>query len=231
MGIYSIIPLQVGSVQRPAYPHGPLRDDPIIVYYVEGEGHRILVDTGGREPDGRWAPYTRSHAQRPDAAVRALGVRPEEIDTIVITHLHWDHSGNSYLFPNAKVYVQWREYEYFMSAEGQRSPAVDVESASRVSYELADGDCELFPGIQLLLAPAHSPGLQCVQINTNSGPFLVLSDIATHYAAWECADRQYPQIYDKKQFLRFLAQAGNPELKILPQHDMQVFERYGTGIR
>lgn len=234
MGNYSVMPLQVGSVLRPrdrSIPNPPLFEDPITIFYVEGEGHKILVDTGGREPDGRWAPYMRSPQQRPDAAVRALGVAPEEIDTILITHLHWDHCANSHLFPNARVYVQEREYAYLMSAQGQASPAVDAESAGLVSYELVDGDCDLLPGLRLLLAPAHSPGLQCVRIDTNSGQFLVLSDIATHYEAWEGETRQYPPIYDEEQFRRFLAQVDDPELKVLPQHDMRVFERYGAGIR
>ena len=109
-----IRPLHVGTVGRDKAIFTYLRnmgvriEVPVLAWYVEGNGRRILVDTGGHDPNEvqMHAPYRREPAQDPVTALAAIGIAPAEIDTIILTHLHWDHAGGIKLFPNAKIFVR-----------------------------------------------------------------------------------------------------------------------------
>ena len=50
---------------------------------------------------------------KPSDAVRRAGVKPEEITDVIVTHMHWDHADGMDLFPNARVWVQKDELEYY----------------------------------------------------------------------------------------------------------------------
>jgi glyoxylase-like metal-dependent hydrolase (beta-lactamase superfamily II) len=70
------------------------------VTLLESEGRRILVDSGLIDDGAKLV-----------AALAARGLAPEDVDTIVTTHLHYDHCGNHLLFPNAKFLVGVRDFE------------------------------------------------------------------------------------------------------------------------
>ena len=78
-------------------------------------GRNILVDTGGGDPKSEnillsgHAKTIRNPDERPDKALIKIGIRPEEIDTVILTHLHWDHCYNNHLFPQAEFVVQKKE--------------------------------------------------------------------------------------------------------------------------
>ena len=71
------------------------------VTLLESEGRRVLVDSGLCE-DG----------DKVVAALALRGLAPEQVDTIVTTHLHYDHCGNHLLFPNARYIVGEADYEH-----------------------------------------------------------------------------------------------------------------------
>ena len=109
---YKITPLCLGHIQRPKtnmiYQCGDsaIQDFPLIAFYLENDEHKIMVDTGGTAPDGKkWMPYQRSDNESMEAQLAAIRVDPKEIDTVILTHLHWDHAGNNTLFPNAIFYA------------------------------------------------------------------------------------------------------------------------------
>ena len=117
MSDYTIQPLRLGTIKRKkenmSYKCGvtDIIDFPLISYYLEGNNHKIIVDTGGAPPDGvRWQPYFRTENESLDSALKAIGVSPEEIDIVILTHLHWDHASNNHLFPNAHFIVQQKEF-------------------------------------------------------------------------------------------------------------------------
>jgi len=85
------------------------------VYLLKGGSKLILVDTGVGDPD--WAnryhnPCPRDKSQEPITALSRLGVTPEEIDIVILTHLHWDHCFNNSIFPKARFIVQKDEIQY-----------------------------------------------------------------------------------------------------------------------
>ena len=165
-------------------------DDKLLMsfhsFVVRTPKHTILVDTccGNNKPRPARADFSMLQTNYL-ADLAAQGVKPEEVDYVMCTHLHWDHVGwNTQLldgrwvptFPNAKYIMAKREYEFWdaMHAKGDTSnmhvlsfedsvlPIKRAEQAVLVS-----DDFELEKGLWLEPCPGHTPGL--VLINLESG--------------------------------------------------------------
>lgn len=215
---------------------------PILMYLVQGRDTCMLVDTGccGEA----WAaqyhhPLTQTPEMEPVRALRDLGVEPEEVTVIVNTHLHWDHCFNNHRFPNARIYVQRREVEFALAPVPTQytyyeSPQLGMTppwAKAMDRLEVVDGDFRLQEGIDLLFAPGHTPGFQCVRIQTEDGPYLIASDCVGLIENWEenlthglptpsgihVDLREY---YDTIRRLLPLADAAH----ILPGHDARALE-------
>ena len=169
---------------------------PILMYLIQGKDTCMLVDTGccGEE----WArtyhhPLTQTEDMEPVNALKKLGVNAEDVTVIVNTHLHWDHCFNNHLFPNAKIYVQKREVQYALDPipthyTYYESPQIGMNPPwTRAADRLVvvDGDVPLQDGIDLILAPGHTPGFQCVLVNTKAGRYLIASDCVGLIENWE----------------------------------------------
>lgn len=209
----------------------------------------IVVDTGfkgGRSMTGR----SFEGVEMPDVVLAKIGYRPEDVDMVVLTHLHFDHAGNFDAFPNAKIFVQRREYEGWKevmagiadASVGKQSwmlSSMDVEAFARFGRAVAagrvsmiDGDAEVAPGIHCRLAPdTHTFGSQWVQVETGSGPHVVAGDCVYWYANVE---RMWPPGYVQgntwnllRTYERLRAVVGDDHLaRILPGHDMEIFSRH-----
>ena len=159
---------------------------------IVSEGERILVDTGiGPLPakHARFHKVIRKPGEGIEAQLKALGLKPEDIDVVVNTHLHFDHCGNNALFKNAKFYVQADELRYayapdkFMKNAYIRS-FFDLE----VDYVLIRGRYKLTEHVWLLPTPGHTPGHQSVVVELPDGRRVVYcGDAAT---LRECIERR-----------------------------------------
>lgn len=224
---YVIHPLNLGSALRPRDPrpgvHPELIEAPAICYLLIGEGHKILIDTGGVEPDGvRWMPYFRKEGQDPVTQLALYATSPDEIDTVIITHLHWDHTGNNALYKNAKFYVQKREYEAFEA--NMDKTCYDKEPVLATSFEFLDGDVEnLLPGISVKLMPGHTPGFESVIVDTEKGKYVILSDTAVRFEHWDEPRLIQDPGYDSETLMSAIAYIDALGASILPGHDMDVF--------
>jgi glyoxylase-like metal-dependent hydrolase (beta-lactamase superfamily II) len=117
----------------------------------------------------------------------SLGVKPENINTVLITHLHGDHFGSlqrdgKAVFPNAKVYLSARELEYFTKTNVNQGAvnALAPYGSQVVTFEpktLGQNSTELLPGITPIAAYGHTPGHTIFLIENLSEKFLIIGDL------------------------------------------------------
>ncbi|MCG8608830.1 MBL fold metallo-hydrolase [bacterium] len=101
-------------------PEGEKLDIAMVVWLIRGRERTILFDSGF---------YRESWMERfnivdflsPEKAVALAGVEPGDVTDVIISHAHWDHMGGIDLFPNATVWIQKEEFEYYVGAAWQQS--------------------------------------------------------------------------------------------------------------
>ena len=128
---------------------------PVYVHVIDHPDARVLVDTG----------MTELHPAMADMDPRLQPLSEQDfdlagIDIVVNTHLHADHCGGNHLFAGKPIYVQRRELDDARS-EDDYTIREWVE-APDVRYVPVDGEHELLPGLRLVPAPGHTPGMQMV---------------------------------------------------------------------
>jgi glyoxylase-like metal-dependent hydrolase (beta-lactamase superfamily II) len=196
MGL-SIIPIKVGNEKWPkSYFMGPgsgeeLIDIPHMMFYIDGAPKKILVDTGGSDPQSENTrkfhskTYTRTLDEEPSRALKlATGFTPEQIEIVILSHLHWDHACNCHLFPNATFYVQMKEIidtinpipRFSKTYEAFNIGTVPPWAQQGVRWAFLDGDAEILPGIDVIMIPGHSAGIQGILVKTDKGQFFLGSD-------------------------------------------------------
>lgn len=213
----------------------------------------VLVDTGfkeGRSMTGR----AFENIELPRATLAKIGFRPEEIDLVVLTHLHFDHAGNLDAFPKARFLCQRREYDLWkeaIAAIKDTSPgkslwalsSMDLDAFKRFETAVAegrvdfiDGDREISAGIYCrLAADSHTFGSQWVEVETAAGPHVIAGDCVYWYANLE---RMWPSGYLQgnpwnlmKTYERIRALVGDDRLqRVVPGHDMQIYQRHASWI-
>ena len=217
-------------------PHeGPMPMD-YFVWLVQGPGGRFVFDTGFDEVVGqrRGRTVTRPVAE----GLKALGVAPDSIDDVVLSHMHYDHAGNHGLFPRACYHIQDAEMQYCtgrcMCHPHQRQPfeAGDVQAMVGRVFEgrarFHRGDSELAPGISLHLVGGHSRGLQVMRVRTRRG-WVVLASDATHYYANFEQGRPFPiadSVSDTLEGYDTLRRLADTPGHVVPGHDPLVLQRY-----
>jgi glyoxylase-like metal-dependent hydrolase (beta-lactamase superfamily II) len=214
-----------------------------MAYYfwvLRGGGRTILVDTGF-DPAAA-ARRGRTCLVAPLDALRELGVAPEEVDTVVLTHLHYDHTGNLHAFPGAELVVPATELEFWTgpyAGRAQFAPHVEEgeiavvrQAAAAGRVRLTGGTAEIVDGIVAIEVGGHSPGQQITVVESASGPVALASDAVHLYDELE-RDRPFAVVHDLERMyaaydvLRELGSARGAV--VVPGHDPDVFVRHGAG--
>lgn len=196
MAEYRVYPLTYGWIERDKGRFTFRKDDgkrvllPIMGYYLTNGIHRIVIDTGGFEPDGlRLAPYHRAADETPEGQLAKIGVEADSIDTVILTHLHWDHSCNNESFQNARFYVQAKEMAFALDPPPEQKNIYFPEIFLKTRYELVDGDIDLFEDLKLILTPGHSLGSQSVVVSDAKGPIAIVGDTLPLQENWNSRPR------------------------------------------
>ncbi|MHC4456565.1 MAG: N-acyl homoserine lactonase family protein [Planctomycetota bacterium] len=247
MSKYTITPLEVGRFPELAKPvltymhgFGEVLPVPIVMWAIQGLEGCIIVDTGAGDPQ-RALEYHRfmeqTESQRPGQALEDIGVSPEDIEVVILTHLHWDHCGNNSLFNRAQFIVQEDEIRYAISplpvhCVAYETPAIGTRPLWLEAYprfNIVRGDRQVAPGVSTVHLPGHSPGFQGVLVDTRDGPYVIASDCVPLYENWQGSEHEEhfpPGVHNDLsacyQSFKKLKEIG---AKILPGHDMQIFEQ------
>lgn len=199
----------------------------------------ILVDAGFYRKEILKSYGVDAHADftRPDQALERLGIKPDEVTDVILTHMHSDHVDGADLFPRAQIWIQKEEYAHYAEKPGQPeyiSALVRLNTLGRV--HLVDGDArEILPGVTVYTGGKHTFASQYVGVKTKAGTVVIASDNVYTY---ENLEKHVPitATLDAKSNLaaqdRMKKIASNPRL-IIPGHDPEVFVRFpkpGNGV-
>ena len=213
--------------------------DIAFTVWVMRAGNRVvLLDAGFYREKfiARWKPM--DFVTPAEAVQRGLGIAPQQVTDIVISHSHWDHVDGADLFPRATVWIQKEEYDYYVGPQGEvlHTGGADVDDAKMLAelnkagrVRLVDGDAkEILPGITVYTGGKHTFASQFAGVETIAGTVVLASDNAYLY---ENLEKKLPiaQTLDAASNLkaqeRMLALAASPSL-VIPGHDPAVFERF-----
>jgi glyoxylase-like metal-dependent hydrolase (beta-lactamase superfamily II) len=152
--------------------------------YLVDDGERlILIDTG---PAG-----TLGQSGKLPSALDALGVRPESIDAIIITHTHQDHigglvAGGRQNYPNAELYVDRRDIAYWTDPAPRASAPEYLKSSFDFSADMVrlypklqqiDGERQVSRGVSIIDLTGHTPGHIGVRIEDGGQTLIMASDM------------------------------------------------------
>jgi len=236
---YKIYTLYYGA--RPSdtsqYLEGDTEAKPITAAYymwlaTNGEEH-VIIDLGyNREVGSR---RDRQIIAEPAELFDRVKVDPKTVKHAIVTHLHWDHSGNYALFPNARFYLQEKEMAFWNSSEiADWKAAVeedDLIAMVRLHFNGRLGLCqpvqEIVPGITVHHVGGHTRGIQVVEVATEKGTAVVASDAVKLYRNLaenrpSPKTQHVPEMMEGFKLVRSLAAA---EELVLPGHDVTVMDR------
>jgi glyoxylase-like metal-dependent hydrolase (beta-lactamase superfamily II) len=179
---------------------------PYTCLLVETGRHTVLVDTGlGMASNTSGAIVAR---------LEMAGIRPKDVDTVVLTHAHPDHIGGAVegrnihsprpTFPNARYVISESECEFWtgvhpnlggLQVPEEQKCAMSLSArrcltAVRHQLEMVEGETEIIPGLRVIPAPGHTPGHLAILLTSEGRQLLNLGDAAVHplhleYPEWE----------------------------------------------
>ena len=156
------------------YKHGTKIQAPVYCWYIEGADKNILIDTGANaEMAISYRGFPTEKIMLFEEALASVGLKPDDIDLVIQTHLHWDHCANTSKCKNAKVLVSEDELRFALSPHPITGLSYRKDLLQNLNFVIVNGQYEVAPGIQLIPAPGHSPGTQAVAIDTEQGKAVI----------------------------------------------------------
>lgn len=163
----------------------------------------VLFDTGFTAAEAKRRGH-RTYLASPAELLRMLGREPEQISTVVLSHLHYDHTGGLAGFPGATVVLQRREYEFWHSPIAARGAYAHLSNPddlallrrreSEGSLSLVDGDWRLDDRVGAHLVGGHTPGIQVLRVEA-ARPVVLAAD-ASHFYANIDGDAPYGVVHE-----------------------------------
>ena len=203
-------------------------------WYIKAGNKNILVDTGvsqsGIQKYLHGQPY--EHIRSFIEALSLAGITAEDVDIVIQTHLHFDHCGHTALCKKAKVIVQEAELKFAYSPHALFSGSYNTGFLKGLRLQAVTGDCQILPGINVILVPGHSPGTQAVAVETKDGIAIIsgFCSIKENFSPPEKIRTRWPvlapgvsvnslQAFDSALKIKGLADI------IIPNHDLETAQR------
>lgn len=212
-----------------------------MVWLIKGNGRTILVDAGFLNDIEDAKDFKVIDYIRPDSALAKLDIKPGDITDIIFSHPHWDHIDGVGLFPNAHVWIQKEDLNFFVNTAWQKGQSnggfakrdvrqmVDLNLAGRVT--LVDGDDkEIIPGIKVFTGSRHTFNSQYVLVNTGSNKIIIASDnIWVYYSLDHLVPPSDGGTLDPAGYVKAMQRMKTMVTNIkyiIPGHDAKVFSKF-----
>jgi glyoxylase-like metal-dependent hydrolase (beta-lactamase superfamily II) len=210
--------------------------------YLEGGGRRILVDTGlGDKWDTKRRDIFAIESRHGGAVAQLeqLGVTPQQITDVILTHLHFDHAAGTtrrdaaddlqLVFPEALHHVQARHWDWAFHPTLKDAGSFRAEDFSLLAdsdrLRLVDGGCEIYPGIEVIPLDGHTTAMQAVRVGPPGAAAIFAADLVP-----TAAHVRWPYImgFDNAPLItlaekqRLLLPAAEEGTVVIFQHDPRI---------
>jgi glyoxylase-like metal-dependent hydrolase (beta-lactamase superfamily II) len=214
-------------------------DIAMMIWVLKGVDGRVAIVDSGFHRDQYFKQFTVKDFVKPSDAIAPLGLAPDQVSDIFLTHMHWDHAGGIDLFPAARVWIQKEEYDYYTSDAWQARTThggIDADDvleivkrniAGKVSFVRGDDDT-ILSGITFGVGGKHTWQSQFIAVRGREHTIVLASDnmylyenLDTHTAISQTLDAASNlRTQDRMKGL-----ASTPAL-LIPGHDPAVFDRF-----
>ena len=203
------------------YPGQP-RQMTVSCYLIKHADQYLLWDTGvaGPEKDGI---FTVTLKQRLTDQLKQIGVSPNQVTKVGISHYHNDHSGQATDFPGATLLIGSRDWDAIKGMPDRAARFTPwLAGGSAVEAVARDKDVFGDGSVTILDMPGHTPGHKALLVRLKSGPLLLSGDL--YHAHEQVANRGVPRFNTSRadtlaSFDRFQAIANNLKAKVVIQHE------------
>ena len=237
--MFGVVPKPLWSQGVPVDEQNRVRCANNCVLARDGS-HTVLIDTGY---GGNYSPLDRRFYGMDEgepllASLAALGISPGEVDTVVFSHLHFDHVGGAtrlddrgqsvLSFPNARHVVSRIEWEDATSGAAELQTAYTPGQLEPLKnsglLDLIEGDAEIVPGLRARITGGHTRGHLAFVFASNGGTAVFLGDLCPSTMhmrrMWHTAYDIFP-LETRRRKPVWLAQAADKDWLVLWNHDQQ----------
>lgn len=165
------------------------------------------------------------------ATLRGRGIEPDRIETVILSHLHFDHMANAECFPKAEIILHEDEYAY-MREHGAADPAISVFQVEGLlrsaQLSLVSGEIEVLPGIRMIRTPGHSGGHVSLTLTVEDRRVVLAQDAVKHRG--ELAAGHSPGAFDEAAASASIRRIAGMADLIVPGHDGPITVENGEYI-
>lgn len=233
------VPASIFAVDTPK----DLELNVVFMVWLVRDGNRrnILVDAGFHRDIEEAKQLGLTEYIRPDSALLRLGIKAADITDIILSHPQWDHVDGIDLFPNAQIWIQKDDYNYFVGSAWQkdghsfgfnkRDVRKLVEANLAGKLNLVDGDDkEIIQGIKVYTGSRHTYNSQYVMVQSGVNKIIIASDnIYTYYNLEHLKPAPEEATFDKAGYVKAMERMKmlTSDTKfIIPGHDGLVFLKF-----